>query len=607
MSASTPIPAITIVGKPRTDLAHNKAGPRVNLSAKINTETARMAVVVIGLIGLGLYAWDFVYEGVMAKAALNLSIIGIFCLAAGIAFVNVIQLHNEKKALDALRRDFGDKRPGPEIVDQPGIIFKKPKLLGYGYRLVTEELLTRAKGQLPTETIHMLVKDVDQRISDAKATMGYFGGLLVFMGLLGAFMGLMKTVHSVGELIGSLNVSGTAGGDAMGAMIEGMKKPLNGMSVGFSSSLFGLLFSMVVGVLDRFMASAMKAVRNEFEACLIDLAHLEMAAEPSQGHGQGGVNFHFGNGVVATPAPAAVFGDGVTSADTAALIEVLRGGVKSNAQTAEQLAQMNHNLFALATSIREAVLHDRRKDVGDGLEAIAKAQRELAMQLTLMRQEGVAHQQRVAHVLEASARVQADSRHAMEELAARLARVVDAVALDDARMPAPNVQVKASGAQALMDRLSQAFGGAPVQASGGGGDGRRVVDNERARKLEQAVLATQHMSRQVIKRIEESQRDEALASGEAERLHNELRTHIDALTRRLDDVMDKGEVIGSGRIERLTLMVAETKAQIDSGMARLESQVTAGKQQSERAERAAIQAAKIASVVHATQRKAVGE
>jgi hypothetical protein len=607
MSDSPPLTA-AFIGKPRTDLDHSKMGSRENLKVKINTETVRMAVVVGGLIALGLYAWDFVYEGVMAKPELNLSIIGIFVFVCGIAFWNVLQLHNETKAVDALRRDFGDKRPGAEIVDKPAILFKKPKLLGYGYRLVTEELLLRSKGQLPTETIHMLVKDVDQRISDAKATMGYFGGLLVFMGLLGAFMGLMKTVHSVGELIGSLDMSGSGGSDQMGVMIEGMKKPLNGMSVGFSSSLFGLLFSMAVGVLDRFMASAMKAVRNEFEACLIDLAHLEMAAE----HGHAGGLMGFGGGAQGSAhagqaAPVApVFGNGVTSADTTALIEMLRGGVRSNAQTAEQLSQMNHNLFALATSIREAVLHDRRKDVGDGLEAIAKAQRELAMQLTLMRQEGVAHQQRVAHVLEASARVQADSRHAMEELAARLARVVDAVAIDDARMPAPLVQVKQSGAQALMDRLSYAFGGGPVQATSGG-DGRRVVDNERARKLEQAVLATQHMSRQVIKRIEESQRDEAMAAGEAERLHTELKVHIDSLTRRLDEVMDKGEVIGSGRIERLTQMIAETRAQVDSGMARLESHVSSGRQQSERAERAAIQAARIASAVHAAQKKAVGE
>jgi hypothetical protein len=429
---------------------------------------------------------------------------------------------------------------------------------------------------------------------------------------LGAFMGLMKTVSSVGELIGSLSVSGAGAGgeDQIGKMIEGMKKPLNGMSVGFSSSLFGLLFSMVIGVLDRFMAGAMKAIRNEFEACLIDLAHLDMADESAHSAQNNGNNSaaHSGPAHASSHAPHAVHGAlvaGFSEQDNAALMEMLRSGVRSNQQTAEMLGQMNHNLFALATSIREAVLHDRRKDVGDGLEAIAKAQRELALQLTMMRQEGVAHQQRLAHVLEASARVQTDNRHAMEELASRLARVVDAVALDDGRMPAPTVQTSTGGAQALLGRLSAAFGGEPQQRAVQGGG--RVVDNARARKLEQAVLATQHMSRQVIKKIEEAQRDEALATSEAERLHLELKTQVDSLTKRLEEVMDKGEVVGSPRIERLSQLVAETKAHVDVGLARLESHVSAGRQQAERAERAAIQAAKIASAIHAQNKKAVGE
>ncbi|MCI1757365.1 MAG: hypothetical protein LKM31_17220 [Sphingobium sp.] len=83
----------------------------------------------------------------------------------------------------------------------------------------------------------------------------YFSGLMVFLGLLGAFMGLMKTVHSVSELIGSMDLNGKELHGRFGKMIEGMKAPLNGMSVGFSSSFFGLMTSMVLGALERFMTS----------------------------------------------------------------------------------------------------------------------------------------------------------------------------------------------------------------------------------------------------------------------------------------------------------------------------------------------------------------
>jgi hypothetical protein len=124
-------------------------------------------------------------------------------------------------------------------------------------------------------TVQTILHDVDQRINDRKSTIIYFSGLMVFLGLLGAFMGLMKTVHSVGDLIGSMDVSGTAGTDSFGKLIEGMKGPLNGMSVGFSSSLFGLMTSMVLGALERCMTSAMKTLRNEFEHWLSNLAALE--------------------------------------------------------------------------------------------------------------------------------------------------------------------------------------------------------------------------------------------------------------------------------------------------------------------------------------------
>src|SRR5690606_8041845 len=124
-------------------------------------------------------------------------------------------------------------------------------------------------------TVQMLLHDVDARINDRKSTIMYFSGLMVFLGLLGAFMGLMKTVHSVSDLIGGMDLSGASGTDGMAKMIEGMKAPLNGMSVGFSSSLFGLMTSMVLGALERCMTSAMKALRNEFEHWLSNVAALE--------------------------------------------------------------------------------------------------------------------------------------------------------------------------------------------------------------------------------------------------------------------------------------------------------------------------------------------
>ena len=255
------------------------------MEKKLRSELYKMTLIMVILVGLGIYAHEFVIEGIMAKVALNLSIFAIFGVAAGIAFRNVTSLRNEIVALHALQVDYGERAKRPrDPYARPAIVFHEPELLGQGYRLITEELGKQDHLEIGAETVQTLLHDVDQRINDRKSTILYFSGLMVFLGLLGAFMGLMKTVHSVSELIGAMDVSGKGGSDSFGKMIEGMKAPLNGMSVGFSSSLFGLMTSMVLGALERCMTSAMKSLRNEFEHWLSNLAQLESTQSEAASH-----------------------------------------------------------------------------------------------------------------------------------------------------------------------------------------------------------------------------------------------------------------------------------------------------------------------------------
>lgn len=246
------------------------------MEQKIRSELMKMTGIMVILAGLGIYAHEFVIDGIMAKAALNLSIFALFGLAASIAFRHVIALKNEVVALKALQVDYGERARRPlDPYKHPAILFEEPELLGHGYNLIAEEMSKKENFQISNATVQMILHDVDMRINDRKSTLMYFSGLMVFLGLLGAFMGLMKTVHSVSDLIGSMDMSGKGGTDAFGKMIEGMKAPLNGMSVGFSSSLFGLMTSMVLGALERFMTSAMKTLRNEFEHWLANVSALE--------------------------------------------------------------------------------------------------------------------------------------------------------------------------------------------------------------------------------------------------------------------------------------------------------------------------------------------
>ncbi len=636
----------------RAALMQAKLGPRVDLNGKIREAIFRQAVFLTLLAGLGIYAHDFVYEGIMAKAALNLTIVGVFILAAGISINNVLQMRNEKVALDALRADFGDRRPGADVVDSPAIVFKKPKLLGYGYRLVTEELLARNKGQLPTETIHILVGDVDHRIKDAQATMGYFGGLLVFLGLLGAFMGLMKTVSSVGELIGTLG--GEGGGGGFDAMIDGMKKPLHGMSVGFSSSLFGLLFSMVVGVVDRFMTAAMKAVRNEFEACLIDLAHLEMAEHEDDSHGS-----HAQHG----PAHAPTYAPHATamSQDAGALLEQLERNERQSLETNRLLADMNATMFALAASFRQSAEAESRTQLGDVLTGLARSQRDLAAQLSSMNTEASEQNTRIAQAIESASRSAEETRTVMSDLAFRITNAPEiplgAMGLGAAQQggpyPAQNqvaVQSAASaepsvpamvgrsranahaaaahppvaqfpqmpqmpqapmqdadpndtGARALMARLALAMGQrrtGPAPTKG--------VSEEKGKQLERAMIATQQLSRQVLKRMDETRRDETRSAVAISKAQRQVIASMDLLVKRMDELMDSGEIVAKGKVEKLNSTLDQTKALLDVKIDRLEQHLAASHRIAERTERAVTETARtVKAQAPAARAKAVGE
>jgi len=246
------------------------------MEKQIRSDLIKMIAMMVVMVGLGIYARDFVINGIKAKAALNLSIFALFGLAAWFAFRHVLNLKNEVLALKALQVDYGIRERRPlDPYKHPAVVFQDPELLGNGYRLIAEEMGKQENVQISNATVQTILHDVDQRINDRKSTIMYFSGLMVFLGLLGAFMGLMKTVGSVGDLIGGMDISGGGGTDSFGVLIEGMKGPLNGMSVGFSSSLFGLMTSMVLGALERCMTSAMKALRNEFEHWLSNVAALE--------------------------------------------------------------------------------------------------------------------------------------------------------------------------------------------------------------------------------------------------------------------------------------------------------------------------------------------
>jgi hypothetical protein len=105
-------------------------------------------------------------------------------------------------------------------------------------------------------------------------------GLLVFLGLLGTFWGLIETVGSVGKFLEGLKVGGDAAA-VFDSLKEGLGAPLSGMGIAFSSSLFGLAGSLVLGFLDLQASQAQNRFYTDLEDWLSTTVR-DLSAEPEQ-------------------------------------------------------------------------------------------------------------------------------------------------------------------------------------------------------------------------------------------------------------------------------------------------------------------------------------
>lgn len=104
--------------------------------------------------------------------------------------------------------------------------------------------------------IEKIIERVDMNLINLRETSRYLVGLLVFLGLLGTFWGLLKTIGSVGSVIGGLGIDETNVAGFFNSLKDGLNAPLEGMSVAFSSSLLGLAGSLILGFVDLNLGQA---------------------------------------------------------------------------------------------------------------------------------------------------------------------------------------------------------------------------------------------------------------------------------------------------------------------------------------------------------------
>jgi hypothetical protein len=117
---------------------------------------------------------------------------------------------------------------------------------------------------ISSQTMRSLMDSIATRLDESRDISRYMTGLLVFLGLLGTFWGLIETIGSVGNVIQGLSVGGDAT-STFESLRNGLAAPLSGMGISFSSSLFGLAGSLVLGFLELQTSQAQNRFYTDLE------------------------------------------------------------------------------------------------------------------------------------------------------------------------------------------------------------------------------------------------------------------------------------------------------------------------------------------------------
>ncbi|MBD22594.1 MAG: flagellar motor protein MotA [Alphaproteobacteria bacterium] len=183
----------------------------------------------------------------------TLNSIIVFVITVGIIYIlrQTFLLKNEFNWLNKL---INSKQPSKLSV-------KSPSLLKYLDTFVKEH---SGKFIFSQTAMKSIMESLDGRLIESREISRYLIGLTVFLGLLGTFWGLLETINSVGITVNSLNFSEDTQ-KLFKVLKQGLEEPLSGMGTAFSSSLFGLGGSLILGFLDLQSGQAQNRFYNEVE------------------------------------------------------------------------------------------------------------------------------------------------------------------------------------------------------------------------------------------------------------------------------------------------------------------------------------------------------
>jgi len=224
----------------------------------------RMLAFLAAVLALAALLHEHLIHAFQANPVLNGLILGVLFIGILYVFRQVSALTREVEWLEAFQRN----KPGLAGLGQP-------RLLAPMAAMLSEK---RERFTLSALAMRSLLDGIQSRLDESRELSRYMVGLLIFLGLLGTFWGLLLTINAIGAVIGGMSIGTGEITQLFGQLQSGLQAPLAGMGTAFSTSLFGLAAALVLGFLDLTAGQAQNRFFNDLEDLLAQQTRLSSGA-----------------------------------------------------------------------------------------------------------------------------------------------------------------------------------------------------------------------------------------------------------------------------------------------------------------------------------------
>lgn len=227
----------------------------------------RMLLFLVAVAGLAFVLREDLLRVFLHTPILDGVIVGVLVLGIFFVFRQVILLGPEVKWI----RRYQHREAGAAPLSTHSINLLAPLAAMLGER---EDF------RLSPTAARALLDGIATRLDERRELARYLIGLLIFLGLLGTFWGLLETISSVADAIAGLQVTTGDSLQMFSKLQASIEGPLKGMSTAFGASLFGLSGSLVLGFLELQASQAQGRFHIELEEWL---AHATSLSAPGPG------------------------------------------------------------------------------------------------------------------------------------------------------------------------------------------------------------------------------------------------------------------------------------------------------------------------------------